>query len=1373
MVKSQTYSYRGSPILAYLPDDVNFKTPRSDTEMHSNTLWRAFAEKFRAGSLSRPNQIGKWVNSCLSAIETDRIGILTVFGSSNFEDLQPIGEMFRELLCKEYSTAVQQYSLVPTFQICLVPFVSFLSHKNIVSSNLHEQASVIIGMAATWLPVFLPNYLEKVDECLHAKSTGFTNEILKQILSNNPEARLPILLSQVFMTILRIIFEILTFFPKKVHDDCIFSAVETLDRQIQELVILEDTFAVTLIKKEFARLLSMVSKARDTLHLGSFLEQKRNDTREEQRAINVINAWNVINFQGGLAAPGGQTPCHDNDLADFSYIRILPTHQEIISEKQPSLPGNFQNIEAAHWLPFGPRRLIDTNFRLLREDFLRPLRENINGYLKFRMEQEKKQKKRQAIQDGGLHGSIGTSESGDGPQTDITIYTGIKITGFQVSKGKNKQLSVGISFDMPEFLKSKTVSQRKEFWKMTSRLMLGGLVGLIFHEVSLTEMASFSIVLGVIMDRKEADIENGDCEILVHVPEQSLTQRSLRMFGLLAGRKNATNVDGVLMEANKIMFESYRPVLSSLQQLIPETLPFTKYICPPHGAVVTAVDPPLYAETPHFAFDLSKLCNARSDKLLFYPSQKATWDNVVAKLVQSSTLDVDQAKAVVSGLGSEVSCIQGPPGTGKSFVGVQIVKALLENKAMVSPNEPILLVCFTNHALDQFVEHLLDAGYTKIVRIGGRSQVKRIQALSLQNLSASSIEKRSKAIVAKTYRLLDRCGQRLNTLNARMLSDSVHWSDIMNILMIFNSEHYDAFERLIEVITPDVGFEKQRGSQKSDIEDPFAFWLRNQSLAGGGYPNSESDELEHQDNVYSILDPDYGNTHSAPSSAKTKFERKGPLSEEELVKCPDIWSLKLEEKLHLLSIWKQHVPKCDLMEVQALHNEISIYNERLEGFYKEAEASILTKLDIIAVTTTGAAKYKRLLESVSSKIIIAEEAGEILEAHILACLHPDVQHLILIGDHKQLRPKAACYELSSESKQGSRYRLDISLFERLQEGKFPLSSLLTQRRMRPEIADFIRHCIYPNLKDAPNVMEYADIHGVRSNTFFVTHNHPEDRSQDSERTNSATNSFEVNYVIGLIKYLLRQNYRPVDLVILTPYVGQLLKLRNALKKEVMVFVSENDIQMLDSHNLLDADIAKENYGADASGGKIFGAKGNELKVIAEKVQLSQAVRVSTVDNYQGEESKIVIISLVRSPGEPRQSGTIGFLKSSNRMNVLLSRAIHGMYLVGNSELLKAKSPIWAKVIDLNIKNDTIGPGLPIFCVRHPDETHIIERGHQFKQVAPDGGCSRPCQIKLPDCGHICPLRCHSDYEGHRDVEMIVASAQRFLKMSFIQNAGIC
>ena len=42
---------------------------------------------------------------------------------------------------------------------------------------------------------------------------------------------------------------------------------------------------------------------------------------------------------------------------------------------------------------------------------------------------------------------------------------------------------------------------------------------------------------------------------------------------------------------------------------------------------------------------------------------------------------------------------------------------------------PILVVCYTNHALDQFLEGILDFHPDGIIRVGGRSQSEKIETL--------------------------------------------------------------------------------------------------------------------------------------------------------------------------------------------------------------------------------------------------------------------------------------------------------------------------------------------------------------------------------------------------------------------------------------------------------------------------------------------------------------------------------------------------------------------------------------------------------------------------------------------------------------------
>ena len=82
--------------------------------------------------------------------------------------------------------------------------------------------------------------------------------------------------------------------------------------------------------------------------------------------------------------------------------------------------------------------------------------------------------------------------------------------------------------------------------------------------------------------------------------------------------------------------------------------------------------------------------------------------------------------------------------------------------------------------------------------------------------------------------------------------------------------------------------------------------------------------------------------------------------------------------------------------------------------------------------------------------MIVEEAAEILEPQLVAVIPPSVQHLIMIGDHKQLRPTVMFNRLARH------HHLDVSMFERLVKCGLPHRSLDTQGRMRDELAELLR-----------------------------------------------------------------------------------------------------------------------------------------------------------------------------------------------------------------------------------------------------------------------------------------------------------------------------
>ena len=188
-----------------------------------------------------------------------------------------------------------------------------------------------------------------------------------------------------------------------------------------------------------------------------------------------------------------------------------------------------------------------------------------------------------------------------------------------------------------------------------------------------------------------------------------------------------------------------------------------------------------------------------------------------------------------------------------------------------------------------------------------------------------------------------------------------------------------------------------------------------------------------------------------------------------------------------------------------------------------------------------------------ARLLPHAQAGEVLEAHVISSLSAKVAHMIMIGDHKQLRPKVETHALTVAANNG--FNLNCSLFERLILGGLPHETLLTQHRMRPEISSIARHMTYPELCDHESVLDRPGMRGLAANVCFINHSQLEQGELGDGlgfKSLSKVNEFEADMAVQVVQYLLLQGYRSDSIVVLTPYLGQLKVLNDKFRRHVIV-----------------------------------------------------------------------------------------------------------------------------------------------------------------------------------------------------------------------------
>ncbi|KAJ5144090.1 uncharacterized protein N7515_002877 [Penicillium bovifimosum] len=969
----------------------------------------------------------------------------------------------------------------------------------------------------------------------------------------------------------------------------------------------------------------------------------------------------LSSFPMDMQIPGGR---HDNDLADISQIQILPTHGEIVNGSSVEyLPST--NFLQPHILADPLQRYIDSTFRLLRHDIFGSAKDVLRDLL-------------QQI-------DLTRSPYMSGKESRAHLYMGAQVQHIFINE--RHELEATISFSTPSQLRKMSSKDQCKWWEDSSRLDEGSLICFLASQGTHRRL----IFLEVTVKNASKDQGPRKSSLVSDTYPPSITVKlaaCLQDELMFLGQLYSERLTGILVEFHGLIPATFVPILENLQQIQREgDLAFRKWILPGQKGDKDGqnIPPPAYARKPGFIFPLTSIANLPAGDVALDPSASESID--ILKLQTTTGLDYGQCQGLIAALTREYALIQGPPGTGKSYLGVKIVQALLEIKTKAKLN-PIIVICYTNHALDQFLKHLLEVGIQRIIRMGGRSQAPELEGKNLrivsQDIGKTRLESKS---LGMSYGGIEDCmktaGYAMKPLHQSQ--KGLSWAALGN----FVRRKWPTIHEQLERPDPE-GFE-------TVTDDKLLNWLGVKFMKiQNGQNEGEVDGVRLE-----------GLTRAA----------KG-----------NIHSLSMPERQILAMDWFKQWRESETASLFEAIDRATRHRNNINAVHEEVNRRALIQADVIGITTTSLARHIKTLRCIGTKVIICEEAAEVMEAHVISALMPGVEHFIQIGDHRQLRPQIQNYSLSLESSTGKAWQLDRSQFERRALGEpglkpAPISQLNVQRRMRPEISQLIRR-VYPKVEDHESVTTVPNVVGMKDNLFWLDHQCHEDSRDDGSRVKSHSNQWEVDMATALVRHLVRQGaYKSTDIALLTPYTGQLRKLRSSLSNDFEICLSERDLETLAAEGF--ETVEDEN------------PESNSHKAL-EKKALLQTLRLATVDNFQGEEAKVIVVSLVRSNTKSK----VGFLRTENRINVLLSRAQHGMYLIGNAQTY-LNVPMWADVHSQLSRADAVGTELALCCPRHPETPILCSEPRDFERKSPEGGCSLPCTRRLEPCGHQCQAKCHS------------------------------
>ncbi len=633
---------------------------------------------------------------------------------------------------------------------------------------------------------------------------------------------------------------------------------------------------------------------------------------------------------------------------------------------------------------------------------------------------------------------------------------------------------------------------------------------------------------------------------------------------------------------------------------------------------------------------------------------------VKAKLMQKKyPPNESQMKAIEAGINSrDVFLVMGPPGTGKTTVILEWVKYFVTQE-----HKRVLVSSQNNKAVDNVLARIADEKDIDIIRIGSEAKLQsevvpymfenKVKVLR-RHIVENADEKMQllSQIVApwKEYQQsMDELARaELEQKQANQAFDKVAGGifrmkyDKLSALYETYVEQRDRKKRLaakIQTLQAKIDRYEHRGiflrillyfsnrRDQRDIRQDISFYDAAVNREAKAIREYNALRLEYQEIYDQLRTVEFAAVHRCMQNRAAILNRLQQKPEKE---PGNIWGLFDNICSHPV----RTVVDCDavrgllvkeMVRAEALREVMGDWKTEVDSRQNYAlNEIVLESVDLVGATCIGINSQKRFA-NLDFDVTIIDEAGQIQVHNALVPMSVS-NHLIMLGDHKQIPPTAdeELLDLCRENGVATEL-LEKSLFEKMYYDLPEANKIMldTQYRMPGEIADTISEWFYQGEYFSPDFKRgLKSLIPQLSDRPYVIIDTSREKNRYEKKIEGAgsSNELEARIVADLIRFLAADPETDLkEIGVISAYKSQVKLIKNKIARF----------------------LPKE--------------------LVAEMA--------ATLDSYQGQERDIILYSFTKSAATAPNRRRIGFLNELRRLNVAMTRCKKMLVLIGDMSFL--------------------------------------------------------------------------------------------------------